>query len=159
MEAKHRLWHLGWARYGAMANSLASMVKQKGTKFDIVIGIARGGVPLAMVIADAIEVRMDIINVKSYTGIRQRNKPMILSTLTNGIKGKRVLLVDDLIEEGETMHTVLGFLSKEKPLEIKTAVLFKKPWSKFEPDFYLKVVDKWIVFPWDRFETRRIVNK
>ena len=57
------------------------------------------------------------------------------------------------------MHTVLGFLSKEKPLEIRTAVLFKKPWSKFEPDFYLKVVDKWIVFPWDRFETRRIVNK
>ncbi len=159
MAAKHRLWHLGWARYGTMANSLASMVKAKGTKFDIVIGIARGGIPLAMVIADAIEVRMDIINVKSYTGIRQRGKPMILSTLTSGIKGKRVLLVDDLIEEGETMHTVLGFLSKEKPLEIRTAVLFKKPWSKFEPDFYLKVVDKWIVFPWDRFETRRIVNK
>jgi hypothetical protein len=43
-----------------------------------------------------------------------------------------------------------------KPSQIVTAVLFKKPWSKMDPDHYLEVVDKWVVFPFELYEVNRL---
>ncbi len=147
--------YISWGSYGKLARSLARSVKASRQRFDLAIGIARGGVPLALVLADELGLRTEIINVKSYTGIKQREKPRILSTLTNGVKGKRVLLIDDLIDEGDTMKLVTGHIRCMSPTEIKTAVLFKKPQSKFNPDFCLQTVDKWIVFPWELSELKR----
>lgn len=146
---------VSWASYGKMASSLAKEVEEKRMGFDLVIGIARGGIPLAMVISDLLGIPIDIINVKSYTGIRKREKPKILTTLSNDIKGKRILLVDDLIEHGATMDLLLAYLVKKKPGMIKTAVLFDKPWSRFRPDYCVKTVDRWVVFPWERNEFER----
>ncbi len=39
---------------------------------------------------------------------------------------------------------------------MKSAVLFKKPWSKVEPDFFLEIVDKWVVFPFELSEINRL---
>jgi hypoxanthine phosphoribosyltransferase len=148
--------YIDWAAYGNLVSALAEKVRGGATKFDLVIGIARGGVPVAMVISDELGVRLDIVNVKSYTGIAERTNPKIVSTLTEQVKGKNVLVVDDLIDEGDTMKTVLAFLRKEKPKELATAVIFKKPWSETEPDFYLETVGEWVVFPWEHGEVNRL---
>lgn len=134
---------------------LAEDVVASGEKFDLVIGIARGGMPVAMVVADTLGVRVDFLNVKSYTDIGERTKPKILSTITENITGKRVLVVDDLVDGGETMESITEYLLNQRPMSIKTAVLFTKPWSTFDPDFSLRVVDKWIVFPYERGEVKR----
>lgn len=155
-DKKTRLLYLDWADYGRMAYALTGKIRKSNKKFDLVIGIARGGVPLAMVISDQLGVKIDIINVKSYTGIRQRGKPKVLSTLTDGVKGRRILLVDDLIEDGNTMKMMTGYVKAMKPKSLMTAALFVKPWSRFEPDYWHKTVDRWIVFPWERGEVRRI---
>ncbi|MDA4128337.1 MAG: phosphoribosyltransferase [Thaumarchaeota archaeon] len=147
---------IDWTHYGDLVSDLTEAIKSSGQEFDLVIGIARGGIPVAMVIADQLGVSVDIINVKSYIGIAKRNKPKIISTLTENVKGKKVLVVDDLVDEGDTMETVLSFLKKARPAKLMTAVLFKKPWSRFDPDFCLKVVDKWVVFPWEHGEVGRI---
>src|SRR3989475_6818597 len=66
------------------------------------------------------------------------------------------LFRSDLIDEGDTMSTVLAYLKPRKPKSLSTAVLFKKPWSKHEPDYFLEVLDKWVVFPWELAEVRRL---
>jgi uncharacterized protein len=152
--------HISWARYGKMADMMVKKIKGKRYKFDLVIGIARGGIPLAMVISDRLGVRIDLINVKSYYkssyGTRgKRTKPRIISTISSSLEGKRVLLVDDLIEEGDTMRLLRGYIEGMHPSTIKTAVFFRKPWSRFEPDFYIRTVDRWVVFPWEMGEFRR----
>jgi hypoxanthine phosphoribosyltransferase len=151
--------YISWADYGKLSASLVEHLQSPALRFDLVIGVARGGIPLAMVVSDQLDVKIDIINVKSYEGIAERERPRIISTLTESVKGKRILLIDDLVDEGATMGTVVKYLRKEKPRELKTAVLFKKPWSKFEPDFYLETLDEWIVFPWERGEVGRILAK
>src|SRR5271157_1028428 len=98
--------------------------------------------PVAMVVSDHLGVKIDFINVKSYDGIAQRSAPRILSTLTEGIAGKNVLVVDDLVDQGDTMETVKRYLEEKGPRLLEVAVLFKKPWTKFEPHYYLGVVDK-----------------
>ena len=65
-------------------------------------------------------------------------------------------MVDDLVDQGETMRAVAAFLAAKKPKTLMTAVLFKKPWSKANPDFYLKVEDRWVDFPWEHGEVRRM---
>ena len=151
-----KYWYIGWAEYGRLADSLSVRIKSSGSEFDLVIGIARGGVPLAMVIADRIGVKMDMINVKSYTGIGRRVKPKILSTLMDGVKGRRILLVDDLVDHGETMKMLTEYLGAMRPSVLGTATLLKKPWSTFSPDYCLKTVDTWVVFPWEKEEARRL---
>lgn len=148
--------YISWVEYGNLTEALAEKVRSAGKSFDLVIGIARGGIPVAMVVSDRLGVRIDFINVKSYSGIAERTSPRILSTLTENISGKRVLLVDDLVDHGVTMEMVKLHLKGQDPKLLETAVLFKKPWSKAEPDYCLEVVDKWIVFPFEVHEVNRL---
>jgi uncharacterized protein len=150
-----RLNYVSWSQYGEMVTKLAEDVAASGEHFDLVIGIARGGMPVAMVVADKLGIKVDFLNVKSYTDVGERVKPKILSTITEKIADKRVLVVDDLVDGGATMESITEYLSTQNPSAMKTAVLFTKPWSTFVPDFYLKVVDNWIVFPYERGEVRR----
>lgn len=150
-----RLNYLSWSQYGELVTKLAENVVASGERFDLVIGIARGGMPVAMVLADTLGVKVDFLNVKSYTDVGERVKPRILSTITEKIAGKKVLLVDDLVDGGATMESITEYIASQNPHSTKTAVLFTKPWSTFTPDFSLRVVDSWVVFPYERGEVRR----
>lgn len=150
-----KLNYVSWSQYGELVTRLAEAVLSSGEKFDLVVGIARGGMPVAMVVADTLGVKVDFLNVKSYTDVGERVKPKILSTITERIADKRVLIVDDLVDGGETMESITEYIRSQNPRSIRTAVLFTKPWSTFTPDFSLKVVDSWIVFPYERGEVRR----
>jgi uncharacterized protein len=150
-----KLRYLSWAQYGELVTRLADQVDSSKEKFDLVVGIARGGIPVAMVVSDKLACKVDFINVKSYKDVGLRDKPKILTTITERIGNKRVLVVDDLVDGGATMETVTGYLGAERPSVMKTAVLFTKPWSAFVPDFSLQTVDTWVVFPYERGEVRR----
>jgi uncharacterized protein len=148
--------YISWPEYGNLAEALAEKVRAKGKKYDLVVGIARGGIPVAMVVSDHLNVKVDFVNVKSYSDIGKRGPPKILSTLTEAIQGKDILLVDDLVDQGDTMTLMTGYLSAQKPRTLETAVLFKKPWSKTQPDYYLEEVSEWVVFPFELGEMGRL---
>ncbi len=147
--------YISWSEYGNLAEALAEKVRADGRHFDLVVGIARGGIPVAMVVSDRLDVKIDFVNVKSYNDIGKRTAPRILSTLVEGVEGKDVLLVDDLVDQGDTLAFLKKFLADQKPKSLKTAVMFKKPWSKTEPDFFLEIVSEWIVFPFELGEVGR----
>ena len=136
-----------WPEYGNLAEAGGEKVRSGGRKFDLVIVIARGGMHGALLDYDRLDVRIDFNNVKSYVGIGERGIPKILSTLTEDISGKNVLVVDDLVDQGDTMRVVGEYLSEQDPEHLEVGVLFKKPWTRIEPDYYLEVVDRWIDFP------------
>jgi len=151
--------YISWPEYGNLALALAEKVRAKGKKYDLVVGIARGGIPVAMVISDHLNVKVDFVNVKSYSDIGKRVPPKILSTLTEGVQGKDILLVDDLVDQGDTLTLMKGYLAEQKPKTLETAVLFKKPWSKTQPDFFLEEVSEWVVFPFELGEMGRLRSK
>lgn len=147
--------YISWSEYGNLAEALAEKVRANGKKYDLVVGIARGGIPVAMVVSDHLDVKIDFINVKSYNDIGKRTAPRILSTLIEGVANKDVLLVDDLVDQGDTMAFLARYLGEQKPRSLETAVMFKKPWSKTEPDYFLETVTEWIVFPFELGEVSR----
>ena len=147
--------YISWSEYGNLAEALAEKVRANGKRYDLVVGIARGGIPVAMVVSDHLNVKIDFVNVKSYNDIGKRTAPRILSTLTEGIEGKDVLLVDDLVDQGDTMEFMERYLNDQKPKSLETAVMFRKPWSRVEPDYYLESLSEWVVFPFELGEVGR----
>jgi hypoxanthine phosphoribosyltransferase len=76
---------------------------------------------------------------------RSRQKRVHLSQLVGQIE-KPVLIIDDIIDSGDTIMAVRNKLKIRRP---DTAVIFRKPWAKIKPDFFVRETEKWIIFPWE----------
>ncbi len=61
------------------------------------------------------------------------------------------MLIDDLVDSGNTMHEILAMLKSELPeATIKIATLCYKPHSIVKPDYFVATTEDWIVFPWEK---------
>ena len=64
---------------------------------------------------------------------------------------KRVLVVDDISDSGETLDAVMKSLAcGNSEIEFKSATLFYKKTSVYEPHFWINEANDWIDFFWER---------
>ncbi len=89
---------------------------------------------------------------------KTESRPVIRSVYTDSLEGKKVLVIDDVADTGETLEAVSNVITMFNPAKVMTATLYLKPWSKRVPDFYYKQIDKWIIFPWDKWDVVRENN-
>jgi hypoxanthine phosphoribosyltransferase len=96
-----------------------------------------------------------------YVGVAEtKGEPVITQPVSVSVEGKRVLVVDDVADTGESLRLVRSYLEEQGATEVKTATIYYKPWSVMIPDYYEKETRSWIIFPWERKETvRKIVEK
>ena len=140
---------VSWAEFGRLVEELVSKIEASNHTYDLVIGIARGGIPAALEIANRLNLKIDFVNIKSYLNDRTKQKPQILSTLSEKVKDCKILIVDDIIDSGDTMETVIEWLNQQKPRSIETTALFVKLWSRFTPTYTVGTVKEWLIFPWE----------
>ena len=120
-------------------------------KPDTILAVARGGVTLAHALAMSLDVRnLQSIRVESYDSEFQREAVSILGKAD--LEGyKRVLVVDDIVDSGQTLAALLPYLRTEYPqCEFKIATLFTKSTALLQPDFSLHEAHEWIEFFWER---------
>ena len=76
----------------------------------------------------AIPLRLDCLRVSSYgNSTDPETAPRILSSLKSNVKGKHVLLVDDILDTGNTMQSVLEEVSSKSPASVHSCVFLDKP--------------------------------
>jgi uncharacterized protein len=142
---------LTWADFGAGSRLLATEIVASGFVPDLVLSIARGGLPVGGTLAYALDVKnCAAINVEFYTGVGERMEvPVVLPPTPPliDLAGLKVLLADDVADSGETLALVTE-LVRPHVAELRSAVLYKKPRSIVEPDFFWRHTDQWIAFPW-----------
>jgi len=69
------------------------------------------------------------------------------------LTGRRVLVVDDITDTGESMIVAMDYVNTLKPLEVRTASLQHITGSTFTPDFYGEEISwRWVIFPWNYVE-------
>jgi hypoxanthine phosphoribosyltransferase len=80
--------------------------------FDFIIGIAAGGVVPASLIAykTGIELKVIKINFRDGNNNPQHDKPVILNSIEDDIKNKKLLLIDDVAVTGQTLETAKSCL-------------------------------------------------
>ncbi len=152
---KFKCYLVSWKESYLLAKLLARKIKSSGFKPDLVIGIARGGLVPARVVCDFLLIR-DLAAVKiEHWGIAATlGKAVIKFPLPVDISGKNVLIVDDVVDTGDTYAVLMDYLKEKNPKEVKTAVLHYKTCSTSIPDYWAEKQDKWqwIIYPWAVYE-------
>jgi hypoxanthine phosphoribosyltransferase len=142
---------LTWGDFGVGSRLLATDIAASGFAPDLVLCIARGGLPVGGALAYALDVKnCAAINVEFYSGLGQQMEvPVVLppTPALVDLAGLKVLLADDVADSGETLALVTE-LVRPHVAELRSAVLYKKSRSISEPDFFWRRTDQWIAFPW-----------
>ena len=126
---------------------------QKTTSFepDTLLGIARGALTLTHVYAHATDNRnVFTVNSVLYDGEVKRSRVKLLN-IPDLSESKRVLILDDIVDTGETLYAVLKVLQERYPdILFKSASLFYKPTAIIQPDYSLHEATEWIDFFWEK---------
>ena len=131
----------------------------------VLVGIMRGAAPILDILSRILKLPIAYIVIQSYSGKGMEDKQGQLvfareiSSLAENKDFNKVLLVDDLSDTGLTLNKSIEWLKKYEPIknyikEIKTACLWNKKSSTFNPDFCpIKLEsDPWIVQPTEHYE-------
>ena len=157
---KKDYFNLSWKGFEKIMNKLIKQIPLE--KFDSIMCVSSGGLVPGKLIADKSGLPLAVIAASAYEkGKTQVKKEVTLGGIASihPIKGK-ILLVDDIVDTGKSMEKVYNFLIEKKEIiNVASAVLYLKPGSCFQPDFYVDETKKWIVFPYMKNEFLRGLKK
>ena len=155
---------VGWEEYKKIVEKLAIEV-HKNYEPTVLIGIMRGAAPIIDILSRILKLPIAYIVIQSYSGKGledQQGQLMFareISSLADKKDFNKVLLIDDLSDTGLTLNKSIEWLKNYGPTkdcikDVKTACLWKKKSSKFEPDFCPIRLnsDPWIVQPTEHYE-------
>ena len=74
----------------------------------------------------SLPMRLDFIGVSSYRQGTESRELILTKELRLDVRGRDVLVVDDILDTGKTLKCVLGKLNELKPRRIKVCVLLEK---------------------------------
>jgi hypoxanthine phosphoribosyltransferase len=144
-----------WDDITDWTDKVAKKMEASGFKPDVVIGLTRGGWVPARILCDQI-VCKSLYSIKvEHWGITAQTdmKAKLTQELSVDVKGKKVLMVDDITDTGESLALSIEHVRARGPKELKTATLLHITHSKVVPDFYGVKVPKaewrWFIFPWN----------
>ncbi|MBS7623041.1 phosphoribosyltransferase [Candidatus Bathyarchaeota archaeon] len=146
---------MDWNRFYALSREVARKIKLSGYKPDVIIGLARGGWILSRVLCDFLGVK-DLLSVKvEHWGITASpdGEARVKYPLSLDLSGRKVLVVDDITDTGESMRKAVEHVRALGPAEIRTAALRHIEGSRFTPDYYGEEIEwRWVIFPWNYVE-------
>lgn len=134
---------------------VADQVRRSRFKPDMIVAVCRGGWIPGRVMSDILGMPgIATIRVEYYDDIyKTRSRPEITQPLSTVVRGKRVLIVDDIADSGHSLEVVRKHLLGRGAREVKICTLYHKPWSVVVPDFMARRTDAWVCFPHEIFET------
>jgi len=129
-------------------DTFAEETRKLGKKIDYVpdciVAVARGGVVPAMILSRQLNIQDTYVLKVRVEG----NKRTIMAEVFADISGKKVLVVEDMLESGKSMDVVKEYL-ESKGAEVKTACLYIMRKTKIKSEFYLREIEEKERFPWE----------
>jgi len=116
------------------------MTEEYQGKAPIVVGILKGVVPFYTDMTQAMDLPMeqDFMCISSYSGTSTTGQVKFIKDLSVDIRGRHVLLLEDIVDSGLTLSKVVALLQERGPASVKVCTLLDKPAGrkvKFVPDF------------------------
>ena len=135
--------------------AIASMAKQMDDDFfdeiPVFIGVLNGSF---MVLSDLMKnyrgmCEVSFVKMASYQGIKSTNEVKELIGLNQNLEGRTVIIVEDIVDTGNTIEELKTILKNQKVKHLKIATLFFKP-DAYKKDIKLdyvgiRIPDKFIV--------------
>ena len=93
-----------------------------------------------------VDCEIDFIRAKSYNGKDNSAGVQITKDLEIDLKGKRVYIIEDIVDTGATMFEILHRVNDSMPNEIKVVTLVHRKGNEFPVDHYcFEVGEEWLI--------------
>lgn len=149
-QTSQKSFPVSWDQFHRDSRALAWRLNGEGP-FEACVAITRGGLVPAAIVARELNIRtVDCVAVKSYDHQNQGQikvlKPIAADIIAAAEGGRKVLIVDDLVDTGATARVVRDMLPGAH-----FATVYAKPKGREMVDTFITEVsqDTWIFFPWD----------
>ena len=118
-------------------NKLNARIKEIGEQIEkdyngkelVLVGLLKGSIMFMSELAKNIKtnVELDFMDVSSYEGTESTGIIKINKDIRDSIKGKDVIIVEDIIDTGRTLERVTEYLKHKSPNSLKIATMLSKP--------------------------------
>lgn len=154
--------YFDWNEISEIVKNMSQNIK-KDYNPEIIISVVRGGMIPGVILSHALNIRK-VENIKSIETISDeinaiKQEPIVDENINlSEIRGKKVLIIDDILGSGATIRKIKEEVKKWKPEELRTAicVVNEQNWEKSnrsnynaEIEYIGKAVRGWVVFPWE----------
>ena len=153
--------YVSWDRYHQNIETLAAKIYHSNWEFNQIVCLARGGLRIGDILSRIYSKPLAILIAASYGGSDNRIRGQIkfsqhLANLEESL-GSKILLVDDLVDSGISLRESINWLKtnyKDGIQEIRTAVIWYKKCSIYQPDYYVSYLEDnpWIHQPFEKYE-------
>lgn len=148
-----RVWELSQPVFEQAAMLLAAAAPPA----DVVVGIARGGVPLAQLVARRLGILAVFLrarhNLSDDIYLPASGDVQIgadqTGALAPAVTGRRVIVTDDICGTGATLTAVMDRMPGLHPAEVRSVVLCRSEAAAFTPDAWIWDTRDWVIFPWN----------
>lgn len=127
---------------------LAEQIEQSGFEPERIVGIAFGGVLPASFLSVFLRKPLHVFRVIHYNE-RTRLPEPVIETGLESFPDVATLVVDDLVDSGETMKVARNYLGSHGVTNVRFATLHRKSSSVLIPDWYVRDIIGWVHYPWE----------
>ncbi len=139
---------MSWASFDRHIQTLARTIF-RAYAVEAVVGVAHGGVFVGGALASALGAAFYPVRIsrrsRAHTDV---GRPKLSGSVPKEVKGRRVLVVDDVSASGETLELARTLVRKAGARALRTATLICRT-DGYAPDFSALRSDSLQVFPWD----------
>ena len=135
--------------YDEFREDLKALTQKIDQKFDVLIPISRGGLSMGQMLGEFYDIReVYAINTIGYDDTKKLDEVRVFN-LPQLKEHQKVLIVDDIVDSGDTLLEVLKVLTEQYPtVKFYTASIFYKPTAIIKPTWHVKEPKGWIEFFW-----------
>jgi len=139
-----------WDQLSVDIKSIIAQINFGDWHPDFIVGIKRGGLVPSTIMSHYMQLPMLVASCQ----LRDGKNFVELIEVDGKFRDKKLLIVDDICDEGATFSLVCETLSKNQIKNYKTCSLFFNIRQKFNVDFKARKIDRdkekyWVVFPWE----------
>ena len=105
------------------------LTKEYADKNPVIVGVLKGVVVFYADMIRRIQVpcQMDFMWISSYAGTNSTGKMEVKRDIASDIKGRHVLILEDIFDTGNSLEFTVNHLKKQNPASIKICTLLDKP--------------------------------
>ena len=160
MQDKFSCTVVDWNYAYDLCKDASEEIKAAEFQPEVVVGVARGGWFLArnlcdfFLLKDLLSLKMEHWGIAATITGDAKLKYGLDDKAREIIRGKRVLIADDITDTGDSLKFVVEYVKSLKARDVKTVTMQHKTSSAFIPDFYGELISdwKWVVYPWSIHE-------
>jgi len=144
---------VSWEKLHQWCFQLSQKIIQKELRLDKIVAISRGGLVVARILSDFLNLPISHITIVAYKEIGKMEEPKVTEGLGVTVSKKKLLLVDEIVDSGKSLSRGKKYLDNFAPGKVFSAAPVVKPKANPKPDYYIHSTDKWVVFPYEVRET------